>query len=875
MEYHGLTLDPFQVEALHHLEARASIIVSAPTGSGKTLIAEYAIEQALQGTRRLIYTAPIKALSNQKFRDFSARYGDRVGVVTGDVAINPYAQVLIMTTEIFRNTVFDDAARLHDVEYVIFDEVHFIDDNERGTVWEESLIFAPEHIRFVCLSATVPNLREFAAWLTSIRKTPFHTIVSDERVVPLRHYLFIQGHGVGSLEDLRRYDQMIESGQLARWEDWRKIVPPEQADLLSPRHAGRWRRDLIDHLVAEQRLPALYFIFNRRECNERAMENIGRELLTPPEQERIREMWNGLVDRYSPPDDETTRNLGTMIRRGIAYHHAGMLPTLKEIVERSFTSGLVKLLFATETFALGINMPARTVVLDTLHKFDGIRRSFLKSRDYMQMAGRAGRRGMDEEGFVYGNVEWPFARHEQVERIVLGAPEPLRSQFNLSYATLLNLYQQLGERIFEACEKSFANFTGEEKPPPSARAPKPADRDETGRRRSRRKRPGVERPAPPGPEEMQYWGMVDQVKRRLAVLRDLDYIRDGKLTARGKFASQVYGYELPFTEMLFRGVFDHLSEEQICVTVCAVLFESKRSAYYRMLPNSVLGRSKRAAWSALNPILAREAQHQVRERTKGLDFRLGAAIHSWARGAKFEALERDTSATDGDIVRSVRQTVQFMRQIERAIAWNDEEVGWVVPGAHAVRQRIDRAIRRIKRDVIDAEKQLRMSEEAESEGTAAALEGAGTGISVGRLPGEAGAGGTTDEGRRAKEEGQETETEAPANRRARDGEPEDTPAGARRASGASGFTRVENDRAVGAGTGRSPESSGASEGTAFRRRSGPSESREAGTRPAASPRTRPDPPSPPRPRPPDRSKSPPPIRWEDAVPPKRDSGKEP
>jgi len=450
MEYQSYRLDPFQEQACRAIDRGHSVIVAAPTGAGKTVIAEYAAQHCRRQNRRVIYTAPIKALSNQKYRDFRALMGEEVGIVTGDVVLNPQAPVLVMTTEIFRNTLFEDISRLSDVEYVIFDEIHYINDIERGTVWEESLIFAPQNIKFVCLSATIPNLTEFAEWIQSIREVKLEVVSETHRPVPLEHYIYMPHIGVGTLEEYKRLYEVL---QQRRSQD-EAAAPP--LDL-----AG-WeieRKSLIEHLVSHYRLPCLYFCFSRRGCEERARYfGSGEAFLSPRERERILETYDELCRRFELVEDVRAIEFRELIERGVAYHHAGMLPTLKEVVERLFTLGLIQLLFTTETFAVGVNMPARSVVFESLEKYDGISFRYLKAREYQQMAGRAGRRGIDTVGFVYATVD-PAATHPgQVEHVLTGEPEPIESQFNLSYASILNLLAEHGERMFDVCRKSFGNY---------------------------------------------------------------------------------------------------------------------------------------------------------------------------------------------------------------------------------------------------------------------------------------------------------------------------------------------------------------------------------------------------------------------------------
>ena len=441
MEYKGLTLDLFQEEAIDAIDRDQSVIVTAPTGAGKTVIAEYAVEKCLQTNRRVIYTAPIKALSNQKYRDFQAEYGDKIGVVTGDVVINPFAQVLLMTTEIFRNTIFDDIDRLQDVSYVIFDEIHYINDIERGTVWEESIIFAPQHIKFVSLSATIPNITSFAEWMQSVRDIDIKVIEELERPVPLEHHIYFNGFGIGKVDHLnelrnvikrekRKREKVKESNKRSAEKNKSKEANTKQTEI----EKEIINVDLIPYLQKKRRLPCLYFCFSRKNCEANAKNYAlygTHNLLETEKQKQILEMFDTLCTQYDIDEESVINDFRKLIACGIAYHHAGMLPTLKEVVERLFTSGLIQLLFTTETFAVGINMPACTVVFDSLEKFDGISFRYLQAREYHQMAGRAGRRGIDPVGYVYSKVDPRYATFSDVGKVVSDKIEPITSQFNL------------------------------------------------------------------------------------------------------------------------------------------------------------------------------------------------------------------------------------------------------------------------------------------------------------------------------------------------------------------------------------------------------------------------------------------------------------
>ena len=647
MIYKGITLDPFQEQAVRIINDQESLIVAAPTGAGKTLVAEYAIEKCMAEGARVLYTAPIKALSNQKFRDFSQIYGDRVGIKTGDVTLNPDAQVILMTTEIFRNTIFESPEAFHDVRYVIFDEIHYLDDIERGTVWEESIIFAPEHIRVLCLSATVPNLEPLSRWIQTIRPTPkLHVIIEQNRPVPLKHQLFVPGLGLKHLDELRKYEQ----GDIRQY--YQRIDPNA--------NPNRWRSWMIDHLAEARRLPVLWFAFNRRECEQFA-SLVQRPLLAAEERSRILGLFDELLRRFDLVPDATTEHLRRLLEKGVSYHHAGLLPTLKEVIERIFTTGLIKLLFATETFAVGVNMPARTVVFNSIFKFDGKRLGPIKTREHHQMSGRAGRRGIDEVGYVYSVVEWPHMRVSDIERVIEGEIEPIRSQFNLSYATLLTLWSHLGNKIYAAAEKSFANFDP--------------------RRRG----------------EKLFQSKVTQIRKRLSLLKSMNYIRDGKLTAKGEFARQIQGYELQVTELVFRGFLKQLSEEELAVLFHAIVYEAKKADWARKYDHGRFKWLKKAAYGIVDDIGRAEERVELEDRTKSLEFKLAGAVNAWAKGCTWGELEAHTGASDGDMVRFFRLALQLLRNTMYALPKDDP-----------LREKLRGAARRINRDVVDAERQLRM-----------------------------------------------------------------------------------------------------------------------------------------------------------------------
>ena len=338
--FRGLALFPFQQEAVQSIFSGHNVMVAAPTGAGKTLVADYAIEQALQRDARVMYTSPIKALSNQKFRDFREHYGPkRVGLMTGDVTLAADAPLLIMTTEIFRNTIFEDPDRLEPFDFVIFDEVHYLDDRERGTVWEEAMIYAPKHIRIVALSATIPNVDELAGWLAWVRDIKTDVILEDKRPVPLTHHVWIPGRGPKDLNGVKRHFVEMARARRGRRQERGGRGGGRSARRRQMHVLDEASYKLLDHLERKQLLPAIYFCFSRRDCESMAERNVHRRLLKKHEVTRMERLFDDLAARYEVSGADDTKRLRGLARRGVLYHHAGMLPIDKEIVERLFAHG--------------------------------------------------------------------------------------------------------------------------------------------------------------------------------------------------------------------------------------------------------------------------------------------------------------------------------------------------------------------------------------------------------------------------------------------------------------------------------------------------------------------------------------------------------
>ncbi len=392
----GFPLDPFQQRAVEALDRGESVLVSAPTGSGKTLVAEYAVARALEAGGKAFYTTPIKALSNQKFAELAAGHGaHRVGLLTGDVSHQPKAPVVVMTTEVLRNMLFARSSLLDGLQVVVLDEVHYLQDPYRGSVWEEVLVLTPPEVTFVSLSATVSNATDFGRWLRSVRG-PTRVVVETHRPVTLHHHYALAERGQDGLVVLPLLRDGAPNPDGLRLDE-RRRRSHHQRRFRAPR-----RTEVVEYLAEADMLPAITFIFSRAACDDATRQCLqdGVRLTTDQERGRIRVLIEEAVERLG---DDDLRTLGygpwsSALEAGVAPHHAGLVPAFRQAVERCFSEGLLKVVFATETLALGINMPARTVVVERFAKFRGSDSSALTSGEYQQLTGRAGRRGIDTVG---------------------------------------------------------------------------------------------------------------------------------------------------------------------------------------------------------------------------------------------------------------------------------------------------------------------------------------------------------------------------------------------------------------------------------------------------------------------------------------------
>lgn len=643
-------LDDFQIRAIQAVENDNSVVVSAPTGSGKTVIAEHVITKSLNQNKGVIYTAPIKALSNQKFREFEGLFPEQVGIITGDVNINPQAPILIMTTEIFRNGILENKERFSQHSWIIFDEIHFLDDFERGTVWEESLIFLPPHMHFVGLSATIPNIDEFVSWIKNIHSYPIKVIKEFKRPVPLHFFFQCCGKIVDELKQIKKIGYGHRKTVYFKNNHGKKNVIH-----LRPSRAINRPTSLIHHLLKSNRLPCIYFTFSRKRCEYLAKRVLGFDFISEEEKNNILDLYDHLCRQLKIAESERAIMLRSCVERGIAYHHAGIHPMLKEIIERLFSEKYIKVIFTTETFALGINMPARTVVIDELRKKYGRYFRVLKTRDFYQMAGRSGRRGIDHEGFVYSRVKSDELSFRELEYIFRSKPEPILSRFNVSYATILNLYELYQESLLEIYPLSFHYF------------------------QEKNKNHNIQ---------------LRQMKLRLKILKKLNYIQNSQLTKKGGFAKKVYGYELPISELFSSGFLEELNERQLGILCLAIVYEPRPKTKKPPLTREL--KFLRSQTSRITrKIHLIEKKIGVSPISKSFYFDLSYSLIEWMGGRSFEKILEKLDFDEGEVIRFYRMGVQILREILET------------PISTELKKKVNNTIQLINRGVIDAEDQLK------------------------------------------------------------------------------------------------------------------------------------------------------------------------
>ncbi|RCH89725.1 ATP-dependent RNA helicase mtr4, partial [Rhizopus stolonifer] len=465
------TLDPFQRVAVSSIERNESVLVAAHTSAGKTVVAEYAIAQCLKNKQRVIYTSPIKALSNQKYREFTEEFGD-VGLMTGDVTINPQASCLVMTTEILRSMLYRGSEIIREVAWVVYDEIHYMRDSERGVVWEESIILLPDAVRYVFLSATIPNAMEFAEWICKIHEQPCHIVYTDFRPTPLQHYLFpAGGDGIHLVVDEKsRFREDNFQRAIAALNDGKGDDPSSGQSRGKKRGQTNkgGRNDgpsdiyrIIKMVMMKNYHPVIVFSFSKKECEANALQMSKLDFNDESERDMVSQVFTNAISSLNEDDRQLSQiqQLLPLLRRGIGVHHGGLLPIMKETIEVLFQEGLLKVLFATETFSIGLNMPAKTVVFTSVRKFDGKGLRWVSSGEYIQMSGRAGRRGLDERGVVIMMIDEKM-EPAVAKGMVKGESDRMNSAFHLSYNMILNLLRVEGvspEYMLEKCFFTFQN----------------------------------------------------------------------------------------------------------------------------------------------------------------------------------------------------------------------------------------------------------------------------------------------------------------------------------------------------------------------------------------------------------------------------------
>ncbi|MCU1488625.1 MAG: superfamily helicase [Acidimicrobiaceae bacterium] len=641
---HPFPLDDFQIAALDHLDAGRSVLVAAPTGSGKTLVAEYAVARALEGGERAFYTTPLKALSNQKYGDFARVYGsDKVGLLTGDASVNGGAPVVVMTTEVLRNMIYAGPENLAGLACVVLDEVHYLEDRYRGAVWEEIILSAPPNVALVCLSATVSNAEELAGWIRTVRGAT-GTVIEDRRPIELRN-LFVMGDrsaerlhvlptfvdGLPNREALALDEQARRLARSAPTVRGQRGRPAGRARVYRPR-----RVDVLERLNEENLLPAIHFVFSRSGCDDavRHCLEAGVRLTDPEQRRRLRAIAEAHVEKLSNADLSV---LGydrflSGLEAGIAAHHAGLVPAFREAVEEGFAKALVRVVFATETLALGINMPARTVVIETLSKYSGAGHVDLTPGEYTQLTGRAGRRGIDALG--YAAVLWsPFHTFEDVAALASARSRPLRSSFRPTYNMVVNLVRRFErDDAYRLVRSSFAQYLSD-------------------------------RP------------LTRQLDAVIALLGRRGYLSGWRVTAPGERLAGIYhDCDLLIAEALGSGLLDGLDAPGLAALVSAFVYESRRGVAGADPPNAKLAR-RFAELELLAEKLRQDEAVSALPLTRGLDFGFAGVVHRWARGGDLQQVlappRRARGAgpvpepvmSGGDFVRNVKQLVDLLRQL--------------------------------------------------------------------------------------------------------------------------------------------------------------------------------------------------------------------
>ncbi len=633
------------------------MLLYGPPGTGKTLIAEYIISKHTPDDV-VIYTAPIKALSNQKYRDFCKDYGsEHVGLLTGDHSINNQAPLLVMTTEIYRNMLLTNDPLIDKIKYVIFDEVHYINDIQRGTVWEESIIFSPEHIRFLALSATIPNYEEFAAWIEHIKEHRVETVFYGDRPVPLSHDIYDTKLGLTTISKVQG-DMLLDESNFDMLHMHRK---KKKGKKRSTRHLHTLKAPHHLNVVPLLKTPALFFCFSRKKTQDFASE-LARKNDFLSSEESV-EVTAYVREKVTPEiaSMENTKVLRKVLPKGVGFHHSGMLPQLKHIVEQLFARGLIKILYTTETFSVGINMPAKTVVFNGLDKYDGVSLRMLNAKEYFQIAGRAGRRGIDKEGQVISLIHRKFTNLEKLKKISTVDDEPIISQFTLSMNTVLNLIANYDDETQEKILKSSFDYYTKIK---------------------NNKQVHI---------MASYNNRVNKLKKlKYVIYSDTiqsqgSYVEHpGKysLTDKGRFASKLYANEITLTELFHNKFLRKISDLDLLTLLAAIVYEARRLDYF------MIKGSEKTYRRILRHIQGTRLENDVNRINLK---RMINFVKAWATGASFKELMTFCNMAEGDIIRFFRRLIDTLNQLQHA---TEDKL---------LRERLDGLIELIDRDLVSAD----------------------------------------------------------------------------------------------------------------------------------------------------------------------------
>ncbi len=740
-------LDDFQREAILQLARGESVLVAAPTGTGKTIVAEAAIWMALREGRRVFYTAPLKALSNQKFRDFRERFGaDQVGLMTGDIVENASAPIVVMTTEIYRNvllelerddesvaltelahSVAETASRsgkkqmdpqLERVGWVIFDELHFMADPQRGPVWEECIIHSPPHVRFVGLSATVSNADEIVDWMSQIH-APTKLIFHPERAIPLEDFYFFDGklHLVRNAQGERVARFPHVGGEAKRrgyYERRRSRYDDEEDEDGIPFHETPEPPDVLQHLRDAGMLPCLYFLPGRKAVEEAARSAALVNLTSQTEQRAIAEEVYFAIESLSEEDRALQQvvELAELLPRGLAYHHAGLLPSLKVLVETLFARGALRAVFATDTLALGVNMPARAVVLGSLSKFDGVGMRLMTPNEYNQLTGRAGRRGKDAHGaavILYS----PWEPFEECFKALTRPLNPVESAFSMRYNSVLNLWRPYEfERLRRIGAASFLEYQRRARKLKSLERKRKYDEE----KRAKKRKKGLAAPEPSheplvasaAVEEQAVMsdfvelsgGVEHELLATTTVLRIFGYIgeQDDALTLRGRLLRAIFHPAgLILSELMLSGALDNLTSIELGEVVSWFVYDSDKPLWSKDVLSDRLRLARRSARAMVERVRRTEIRQQLPPSPGINDHFMGVAL-GWAQGFSLAALRARISLAEGDLLMVLNQTIDLLRQLESAIhqilddtsLWTAEASGLTWLDRRDLRQRLDK-----------------------------------------------------------------------------------------------------------------------------------------------------------------------------------------